>query len=52
MLDIHTGQAKGDELRQVHHGSVTCCVYNDVCDELITGGEDGQIVLWSVPSVD
>lgn len=51
MFDILTGKLV-NELTQGHFESINCCVYNPNLSELYSGGNDSQILVWSVPKPD
>ncbi|MEW5302760.1 MAG: hypothetical protein WDW36_005509 [Sanguina aurantia] len=47
VLDAHTG-VELSSLSQGHHESINCCVYNPLLQELYTGANDHQILVWQV----
>lgn len=38
------------QLQQGHFESINACVHSPLTDEVFTGGNDGQILVWGVPS--
>lgn len=47
VLDTSSG-AELASLSQGHHESINCCVYNPLLQELYTGANDHQILVWQV----
>ena len=52
VFDVISGQ-QINAFRGGHEwAAVGCCILNDGTTELFTGGEDGRVVIWGVPSAD
>ncbi|GAX76294.1 hypothetical protein CEUSTIGMA_g3739.t1 [Chlamydomonas eustigma] len=51
VINVHTGRLNS-ELQQGHFGGVTCCIFDQGTDSVVSGGEDGQVLFWSTPEED